>query len=90
LRNITSHGGILPPGIIRCNETNACHGINFENVQLHGVWRYFLGNFIVENAYGTVTDSSPKPAILPEDSSSKPTFFDPLREITMILEDLFT
>ena len=32
LKNIVSKGGFLPPGIIRCNESNPCYGINFEAV----------------------------------------------------------
>jgi hypothetical protein len=32
LRNIKSTGGLLPPGIIRCNETNPCTGFVFDNV----------------------------------------------------------
>jgi hypothetical protein len=76
LRNVTSYGGLLPPGIIRCNETNPCHGINFENVNSHGIWKYLGWNFIVEHAYGTVTESSPRPAIMPENSQPQSTIAD--------------
>jgi hypothetical protein len=38
IRNLTSKSGFLPPGVIRCNETNTCQGINFENVEIKGWW----------------------------------------------------
>lgn len=41
-----------------------CRDINFENVNADGWWKYFNINYIVENVYGTVTDSSPIPAFL--------------------------
>jgi hypothetical protein len=37
LRDITSHGSLLPPGIIRCNHTNACTGFVWDNVQASGL-----------------------------------------------------
>lgn len=49
LRNITSEGGILTPGIVRCHETNPCKNINFENVNIKGWWSSWGGNFITEN-----------------------------------------
>lgn len=53
LRNVTSTGSLLPPGIIRCNETNPCHGFLFENVQLTSVFWDLIGyGFITENVYG--------------------------------------
>jgi len=63
LRNVTSHGGLLPPGIIRCNETHPCTGINFENVHVSGWWSFFKLNFIVEQATGSVVNSVPIPAL---------------------------
>jgi polygalacturonase len=54
LRNITSRGGFLPPGIIRCNKTNPCTGINFENVDIRGWWDSLNLSFISEYAYGSV------------------------------------
>jgi polygalacturonase len=36
LRNVDSVNGILPPGIIRCNETNPCRDITFDNVKVTG------------------------------------------------------
>jgi len=62
LRNITSHGGLLPPGIIRANETHPSTGFVWENVNIHGWWRIFGLGFITENVSGTVTDSHPVPA----------------------------
>ena len=61
LNNIRQYGSILPPGIIRCNETNPCTGFNFNNVQSTGWWKYLGFGYITENIEGTVTDSSPVP-----------------------------
>jgi len=72
LRNITSHGGLLPPGIIRCNETNPCTGINFENVHVSGWWSFFKLNFIVEQATGSVVNSVPIPALNGESQMTDP------------------
>jgi len=49
LRNITSTGGLLSPGIIRCHETNPCKNVNFENVKIASMAIGLGGNFIVEN-----------------------------------------
>jgi len=84
LRNIESHSGFLPPGIIRCNETNPCTGINFENVQVHGWWSMFRLNFITEYAHGTVTNSKPHPALDGQSSVFtylRQWFFHALRDI---------
>mmetsp|Transcript_35006 Transcript_35006/g.25483 ORF Transcript_35006/g.25483 Transcript_35006/m.25483 type:complete len:102 (-) Transcript_35006:145-450(-) len=67
LRNITSTGGIFPPGVLRCHESNPCTGMVFEDVHITGWWDSLVGrilgvnNFIVENMEGTVTKSHPKP-----------------------------
>lgn len=61
LRNITSTGGPLTPGVVRCHETNPCKNINFENVNLKSWWSNWGGNFITENVYGNVTDCLPAP-----------------------------
>ena len=37
LRNVTSHGGLLPAGIIRCNETNVCKNFTFDNVHVQSL-----------------------------------------------------
>ena len=64
IRNVQQYGTILPPGVIRCNETNPCTGFTFQNVRAHGWWRLFGLNYITENVQGTVTDSKPAPAFL--------------------------
>ena len=63
LRNVTSEGGILPPGIVRCNASNPCQNINFENVQLSGWWRDLNWTFISEYAHGSVVNSYPDPLL---------------------------
>ena len=63
LRNIVSHGGILPPGIIRCNATNPCTNFVWDNVKIHGWWRILGLGFITENTFGNVTNSHPEPKI---------------------------
>lgn len=65
LRNIHSQGSILPPGIIRCNVTNPCTNIVFENVQMKSFLWDMVGNgFITEYAYGKSTGSFPDPGFL--------------------------
>ena len=53
LRNIASTEGVFPPGIIRCNETNPCHGLNFDNVYVTGWFTVLNYGYITENAYGS-------------------------------------
>ena len=62
ISNVQQYGTILPPGVIRCNETNPCTGITFQNVKASGWWRLFGLNYITENIQGVVTDSKPVPA----------------------------
>ena len=61
LRNITSHGGILPPGVIRCNETHPGTDFVWDNVHIHGWWRILGLGFITEYTSGSVTNSHPVP-----------------------------
>jgi hypothetical protein len=68
LRNIHSRGGYLV-GIVRCNETNPCTDINFENVKHDGFFSDFKYGFITEHVYGSVVDSYPAPNF---NSSSTP------------------
>jgi hypothetical protein len=63
LRNIESHGGILPPGVIRCNVTNTCKDINFDNVKIDGWWTDMKWSFISEYANGSVVNSYPDPML---------------------------
>eukprot|EP00347_Sterkiella_histriomuscorum_P020779 403336490 len=60
LRNVQSRGGYLP-GIVRCNATNPCTDINFENVHIDGLFSDFKYGFIVENVYGKVVNTYPDP-----------------------------
>jgi hypothetical protein len=61
LRNIHSRGGYLV-GIVRCNATNPCTNINFENVNHDGFFSDFKDNsWITENVYGSVINSHPNP-----------------------------
>ena len=64
LKNVYSHGGILPPGIIRCNETAPCHGFEFENVNFDGWFNYVFMGYITENVYGVTTNSYPDPGFI--------------------------
>ena len=61
LRNIYSKGGLLPPGIIRCNETNPCTGFVFDNVQMDGWYNDYGLGYITENVQGVVINSYPDP-----------------------------
>mmetsp|Transcript_27631 Transcript_27631/g.5073 ORF Transcript_27631/g.5073 Transcript_27631/m.5073 type:complete len:189 (+) Transcript_27631:859-1425(+) len=61
LRNVHSTGGILPSGIIRCNETNPCHGFEFTNVTTSSLMDKLGYGYITENIYGIAENSSPNP-----------------------------
>ena len=64
LTNVTSHGSILPAGIIRCNSTRPCTNINFNNVQLTTpLWDLLGYGFITEYAEGTSINSFPDPKL---------------------------
>ena len=68
LNNIQIHDAILPPGIIRCNETNPCTNMIFQNVNASGSWwRWLHLGYIVENVYGTVVYSDPIPEFINDD-----------------------
>lgn len=66
LTNVTSHGSILPAGIIRCNSTRPCTGFKFNNVQLKSpLWDVAKLGFITEYAEGTSVNSFPDPNLKP-------------------------
>jgi hypothetical protein len=64
LRNISSTDGWLPPGIIRCNETNPCTGFVFDNVNVTGWFNDYNLGYVTENVYGTSINSYPDPGFL--------------------------
>ena len=61
IRNLNSTGGFLPPGVIRCNETNPCTNLNFENVDIRGWWEEMEWGFITEFAHGNSKNTFPDP-----------------------------
>ena len=63
LRDINSTGGFLPPGVVRCNESNPCTDMNFENVNIDGWWKEMGWGFITEYAHGTVENVTPAPVM---------------------------
>ena len=88
LRNITQYGTWLPPGIIRCNETNPCTGFVFDNVNSSGWWKWLGLNYITEHIVGTVTNSKPDPGF---NASKGFKTSDPISEWrSMITDELFT
>jgi len=64
LQNVQQFGNLLPPGVVRCNETNPCYGFKFENVNADGWWRWFGQNYITENIHGVVEWSNPAPSFI--------------------------
>lgn len=36
---VRSVGGLLPPGVMRCNETNPCTEFVISNLDMHGWWQ---------------------------------------------------
>ena len=66
LQNVTSDGGWLNAGVLRCAASNPCRGIVFENVTVTGWASSF---YTCENVEGKVVDSTPKPACIKSDKS---------------------
>ena len=65
LNNVQIYDSVLPPGIVRCNETNPCTNMIFQNVNVAGGWwRWIHLGYIVENVYGTVVASEPIPEFI--------------------------
>jgi len=67
LKNVESTGGLLPPGIIRCNATNPCKDINLINVKMNGWWKDLNWTFISEYADGQVQNVFPDPGFGKQD-----------------------
>ena len=66
LRNISSTGGLLPAGIIRCNATNPCTNFTFDNVDVRSEFWDSLGyGYITEYTEGVSTNSFPDPGFKP-------------------------
>lgn len=63
LKNVTSVGGLLSPGILRCNSTNPCTDINFIDVNLTGWWKEMEWTLITEYAYGVASNTTPDPSL---------------------------
>ena len=59
LKDVVSTGGPLPAGLIRCNETNRCKDITFDNVQATSWWDDMGWSWITEYADGSATDVVP-------------------------------
>ena len=71
LRNVQQYGNILPPGIIRCNETHKCHGFEFDNVNESGLWRWLGIGYITEDVYGKALNSHPRPSFISDDDEDE-------------------
>ena len=61
IRNVHIHGGIFPPGVIRCNATNPCTGFEFTNVNVTGWFTPKNIGYITENVIGTTFNAFPDP-----------------------------
>ena len=74
MKNIKIHRALVLPIIIKCNATNPCSDIHFDEVQVDS-WR--IGNkktgYVCEEASGTITNSTPEVECL-KDASHKQIF----------------
>ena len=61
MQNVTSDGGWLNAGVLRCAESNPCRGITFDNVTMTGWASSF---YVCENVEGTIVNSEPKPSCI--------------------------
>jgi len=64
LRNVTSYGNFLFPGIIRCNESNPCEGIEMYWVRHLETWTADMNwTYITEYAHGKTVLAIPDPYV---------------------------
>ena len=70
LQNVTSDGGWLNAGVLRCAASNPCTGITFNEVKVSGWASAF---YVCENMRGKVVESSPDPGCF--DGENTPTVF---------------
>lgn len=95
LRNIYSTEGILPPGIIRCNETNPCTDFNFENVYVTGWFTLADYGYITENVVGTSWNAFPNPGFaasieeLPKLAAEQPNWGEKLVTALSMREEIY-
>ena len=76
LRNITSTGGLLPVGILRCNETNPCKNFTFKDVNVKSpLWDLLGIGWITEFVEGTATNVFPDPHFMPNGFYKDPKNF---------------
>jgi hypothetical protein len=70
LKNIQIRNSLLFPIVLRCNETNPCKNIQFENVEARG-WLIGKKNkgYVCENVLGSQINSYPKLDCLKDISS---------------------
>ena len=67
LQNVTSDGGWLNAGVIRCAESNPCRNITLDKVNVSGWLSSF---YFCENVEGKIINSIPKPACVKPQSLS--------------------
>jgi len=65
ITNLTSSDGWINAGVLRCNETNPCHGFNFENVYITG---WDSENYTCNSIYGSCKNCTPVPYCMKPDS----------------------
>jgi len=83
LRNVTSKGGLLPAGIIRCNATNPCKNFVFEDVDIRSeFWDFLNYGFIVEYIEGTTKN------VFPDPKFKAPGFYD--NEKNRLIDETFS
>ena len=61
LQNVTSNGGWLNAGVLRCAESNPCRNITLDGVNVSGWLSSF---YFCENVEGKIINSVPKPACI--------------------------
>lgn len=81
LHNVTTHGGIFPPGVIRGNSTHPMTDFVWDNVHSRGWWKLFGLGFITEFTEGTVTDSKPVPEFMNLPPSEEEESHCPLKKL---------
>ena len=74
LSNVQQHNTILPPGIVRCDETNPCSGFDWTNVTSDGWWNFPFSplGFISDNIEGKLVNVAPRPGFKDPDSADAP------------------